>query len=362
MMRNHPMQSLSTILRHLFRSDVERACTNLPDSLNPHVQDFFRGLPDAYRSGTKGKPPFDSMTTANELLFLERYARHAYSGRGKIVDLGCWLGATSAALADGLSGGPYAEMHGVVEAYDLFEWREWMNPIKEAIGAKVDFRVGECFHSHVQKALASYERLVSVHKADLTSYRPPDDWQIEFLFIDAMKSWHLATSIAAHFFPHLMPGKSLVVQQDFAFHHPVVSTNHLLMWHLKDFFAPLHHVPDSCSMVFSTTRTPSLSDIPEYSPHSFNEREVCEAYCYCVPMVQRSMRSSLFVAKLCHGLLYHQRMTVTTAVEELRGHRLSQEMQETIVQSLRDGVPTASPDWADFAHGQAAKLTINTPR
>ena len=356
------MRSLADILQHLFRSDPTRARTNLPESLNSRLRDFVRGLPSAYRNGAKGKLPFDAMTTANELLFLDRYSRHAYSGRGKIVDLGCWLGATSAALADGLSGGPYAETQSVVEAYDLFEWQEWMNPIKEGIGAKVAFRVGECFHSHVLKGLAIYGKRVSVRKVDLTSYRPPDDWQIEFLFIDAMKTWRLAKSIAASFFPHLMPGDSLVVQQDFAFHHPSVSTNHLLMWHLKDFFEPIHHVPDSCSVVFSTTKTPSLSDIPEYSLTYFNEREVCEAYSYCVPIVQHSMRPSLFVAQLCHGLICHQQLTVTTAIEELRGRRLSWEIQNTIVQSLRDGVSTATPDWAAFAHAQAAKLKITPPR
>jgi hypothetical protein len=234
-----------------------------------------------------------------------------------------------------------------------------MNPIQKAIGGQVEFQSGECFYDRVQKNLARYGNLVSVHKVDLTSYRPPDDWQIEFLFIDAMKNWDLAKSIATNFFPKLLSRDSLVVQQDFAFHHPTVCTNHLMMWHLRNFFEPLHHVPDSCSVVFSTRKTPSRSDLHEYSIDSFDETDVVEAYRHCVPMVQESMRSSLGVAKLCHGLICHQALTVTTAVQELSGHQLSQDMQNTIAQSLRDGVRTAPPGWTEFAQGTTAKLQID---
>jgi hypothetical protein len=351
------MQKIFEIIRLFFRSGAKHPST-VDSCAAPSLQAFFRELAAAYGKGLKHTSAFDSMTTTNELLFLQHYAKDVYSGRGKIVDLGCWLGATSAALAEGLSGRRFSGALGEIEAYDLFEWREWMNPTKEAIGAKVDFHNGECFHSHVRKDLARYGDLVALHKVDLVSYSPPEDWLIEFLFIDAMKSWDLAGSIASNFFPKMITGQSLVVQQDFAYHHPTVSTNHLLMWHLRDFFKPLHHVPDSCSMVFSTKKTPSVSDIPEYSLNYFSEREVCEAYSYCVPMVQESMRPSLLVAKLCHGLLSHQTMTVNTAIEELLDNRLSNEMQESIVQSLREGMPTAPPGWVDFAIGKAAKLNL----
>jgi hypothetical protein len=39
-------------------------------------------------------------------------------------------------------------------------------------------------------------------------------------------------------------------------------------------------------------------------------------------------------------------MTIAAAVEELQGHQLSQEMQTSIVQSLREGFLKAPPSWA----------------
>jgi hypothetical protein len=361
MKRNITMRFDSRFIRHLFPPHRKATLANGPNFRSfsiPKWPEFIRELPDAYRQGREGKTTLDSMTTANELILLERYAKQIYSGRGKIIDLGCWLGATSAALADGLSGGPCAQRQSLIEAFDLFEWRDWMNPIKKALGAKVIFQSGECFYNHVKNGLARYGDLVAVHKADLASYRPPEDWLIEFLFIDAMKSWELAHSIAANFFPKLMPAESLVVQQDFAFHHPTVSTNHLLMWHLRDFFKPLHHVPDSCSMVFSTEKTPSVSDIPKYSLNYFSEEDVLSAYRYCIPMVHESMRPSLMVAKLCHGLICHQRRTVTTAIEELGDRQLETGIKQTILESLKNSRSSGSAEWNEFAVRTAEKLEI----
>jgi hypothetical protein len=351
------MQKIFEIIRLFFRSGAKHPST-VDSCAAPSLQAFFRELAAAYGKGLKHTSAFDSMTTTNELLFLQHYAKDVYSGRGKIVDLGCWLGATSAALAEGLSGRRFSGALGEIEAYDLFEWREWMNPIKEAIGAKVDFHNGECFHSHVRKDLARYGDLVALHKVDLVSYSPPEDWLIEFLFIDAMKSWDLAGSIASNFFPKMITGQSLVVQQDFAYHHPTVSTNHLLMWHLRDFFKPLHHVPDSCSMVFSTEKTPSVSDIPKYSLNYFSEEDVLSAYRYCIPMVHESMRPSLMVAKLCHGLICHQRRTVTTAIEELGDRQLETGIKQTILESLKNSRSSGSAEWNEFAVRTAEKLEI----
>jgi hypothetical protein len=45
-------------------------------------------------------------------------------GRGEVVELGCWLGAGSVALAEGLAEGPARGRH--VYAYDAFRWTRWM--------------------------------------------------------------------------------------------------------------------------------------------------------------------------------------------------------------------------------------------
>jgi hypothetical protein len=317
---------------------------------------FIKGLERSYRQGRNAGGKFDSMTTSNELVFLDHYGRDFYFGRGKIVDLGCWLGATTAALADGLLQSPRSKGRHNIESFDLFQWDEWMNPIKEAIGAKVDFVAGQCFYDHVRTNLGRYSDLVAVHKADLSVYRPPEEWKIEFIFVDAMKNWELARSIAANFFPKLIPGESLVVQQDFAFNDPIVSTNHLLMWHLRDYFEPLHHVPHSCSMVFLTRKTPDARDIPAYTHDFFGPEEVEEAYRYCLPMIQESMRPALLVAKLCHGLMCYQEATVFSALKQLETHKLPRNMQETVLRCMAQGYGTPPPGWDAVVAGLQTRI------
>jgi hypothetical protein len=318
---------------------------------------FVKALETYYSQERSSRNVLGSMTTPKELMFLDRYARDFYTGKGKIVDLGCWLGATTAALADGLTESPHTGSEKVVESFDLFEWHDWMNPIKEAIGSQLDFATGQCFYNHVKSSLERYGRLITVHKADLSSYRPPDEWMIEFLFVDAMKNWDLARAIATNFFPRLIPGESLVVQQDFAFYDPIVSTNHLLMWHLRDHFAPLHHVPDSCSMVFVTTKALDASQIPAYTHDYFGEAEVEEAYRYCLPMVQDSMRPHLLVSKLCHGLMCHQQKTVNDAIMQLQDVVHHQPFRETIERSMRSGYAATPHGWDSFLADVEPRLT-----
>jgi len=323
---------------------------------------FIKCLESSYRQGRNKSFKFDSMTTPNELVFLEYYGRDFYFGRGKIVDLGCWLGATTAALAEGLLQSARSASHASIESFDLFQWEEWMNPIKKEIGANVDFLTGQCFYEHVKNDLQRYGELVSVHKTDLAVYLPPDELAIEFLFVDAMKNWELAYSIAANFFPKMIPGESLVVQQDFAFYDPIVSTNHLLMWHLRDYFEPLHHVPHSCSMVFLTKKTPDFKDIPIYTHDFFGPEEVDAAYKYCLPMIEESMRPALLVAKLCHGLMCYQETTVASALKELEAHKLPRNMEETVLRCMAEGYGARPPGWISVLAGLQSRIEAVSSR
>jgi hypothetical protein len=201
------------------------------------------------------------MVTDDELAFLEHYARWTYTGQGLIVDLGCWLGATTLALARGVSANPAPRRARPIEAIDRFVWEGWMTPIAQALGVPRAYQPGDDFLEDTRALLGPYAPLVTLTQANLLE-KPAGRVPVEFLFIDAMKSWDLANAIARGFFPRLTPGRSLVVQQDFGYHHPIGATNHLLMWLLRDFFEPVLHVPASCSMVFFHLRPLTRHDLP----------------------------------------------------------------------------------------------------
>src|SRR6266853_262637 len=97
-----------------------------------------------------------SMTTDNELCFLESYARWSFTGSGSIIDLGCWLGATTIALARGLAQNTLARDRRVVEGIDRFVWQPWMNTVTAQLGVRLPYRVGEEFLKDVERGVAPY--------------------------------------------------------------------------------------------------------------------------------------------------------------------------------------------------------------
>jgi hypothetical protein len=236
------------------------------------------------------------MVTDNELCFLETYARYSYTGAGKIVDLGCWFGATTLALARGVIDNPQRRWKRPIEALDRFQWEPWMTLIAQRLGSTC-YRDGESFLEWTQRTLKPYEDLIELRAVDLLapiSFGSP----IEFLFVDAMKSWDLANAIVQGFFSHFLAGRSLVVQQDFAYHHPAGATIHFLMWMLRDFLTPVYHVPGSCSVVFFVHRAPQKHELPYLDPTALTKEIARQAWEHSLGIVTREARREVHLCKI----------------------------------------------------------------
>ena len=238
------------------------------------------------------------MTIPRELAFCESYARECFSGEGRMVDLGCWYGATTFSLARGLTRNRRAKSSRLIEAFDLFVWRNAMDAVADKIKMPRTYRDGESFYDDVLRLLEPYKEVVRLHQQDLLQYKPTES-PVEFLFIDAMKSWPLAKKIVTDFFPLLIPGKSIVVQQDFILHDPIAATNHLLMWRLRDHFEWLHQIPRSGSVAFVCKKQISANELPDLGPELSTREEIDQAYDYsraCVP--EEESRAHIEATKL----------------------------------------------------------------
>jgi len=112
-----------------------------------------------------------------------------------------------------------------------------------------------------------------------------------------MKSWELTSSILRSFFPWLIPGRSVVVHQDFAFWgEPWV---HLINYRLREYFEPLYHVPASGSMAFHLRRPiPTHLTSAQYSYDSFSPKEIDAAIAYSASLVAPSMRPDILAVKV----------------------------------------------------------------
>ena len=287
------------------------------------------------------------MTTDLELALVESYARDVFTGAGRIFDLGCWYGATTAALARGLAGNTTATGNRRIQALDIFIWESWMNPIARQVGLHAHHADSSSFFAAVQERLEPFDGLVDLQAKDLLAY-DPGPGSIEFLFLDAMKTWPLADVIYRRFFPHLIPGTSLVVQQDFTWHHPVIATAHMMMWRLRDQFPFLHSVPYSSSTVYLCSDRVDWDGEPANAPDSFSLDDIHEAYEYSYACCGLERSLPLRAAKA--GFLA-QRQFYQSALAEARevfikSDQLPASVAADIMQwihDVRDDVPP-SPD------------------
>jgi hypothetical protein len=237
------------------------------------------------------------MTSAFEREYLQEYAKNSYTGRGEIVDLGCWLGSLTIPLVLGLKENSTIEQDRVcIHAYDIFIWESWMEPCVKGTSLENKYREGDSFLADFLEQTKPWEKQIKVYPGDLTRLKWSQNLPIEFLVIDAMKSWELTNSILQDFFPFLIPNVSIIQHQDFV--HYYTSWIHLIMYRLKDYFSPIKYVPSS-SMIFRYDK-----EIPQeffrqtYSFQDFSPDEINKAFEYSIQIVPQEAKPNIMASKI----------------------------------------------------------------
>lgn len=176
-----------------------------------------------------------TMLTAEESLLYHWLGRRVL-GDGAVVDLGAYAGGSAARLLSGLAAAGRANP---VHSYDRFRssrafWAKFMPD--EPLPASDDADLLPVVRRH----LAPWTGQVTLHIGDIGEKQ----WtggEIEILSVDAAKGAAMADHIAAEFFPALVPGRSVLVQQDYLM--AVQPWLPAQMVALRDHFLPLAHVP-----------------------------------------------------------------------------------------------------------------------
>ncbi|MEX2493389.1 MAG: hypothetical protein WD425_16675 [Nitrospirales bacterium] len=237
------------------------------------------------------------MTTMTERAYFLWYAQHLYTRSGVIVDLGSWLGSTTIALAIGLTKNENCgSSEKVLHAYDEFIWRDYMDQGVEGTSLQGKIQIGESFVQEFNNRIALWKKHIVVNPADLSHIK----WEgemIEFLLIDAMKSWELTTNIMKTFFPALRPGMSLILHQDFA--HWFTPWIHLTNYRMRDYFEFVYEVPRSGSVVFKLVKAipPELLS-PPLSFSSFTRDEIEAAFNYSFSLISKEKHPNVAAAKI----------------------------------------------------------------
>jgi hypothetical protein len=154
-----------------------------------------------------------TMLMADELRLLASLTEDYWRGEGIIIDAGCFLGGSTVALASGLRANlarrrlPETPL---IHSYDLFRIEDWTRGLYFPETAQA----GDSTRARFDRNVAAFAPLLRVIEGDITASEPPDE-PIEILFIDIAKHWTVCDWITENLFPRLIPGRSIVVQQDY---------------------------------------------------------------------------------------------------------------------------------------------------
>jgi hypothetical protein len=171
------------------------------------------------------------MMSVPEKKLLYWLARHEYTGEGAILDAGCYLGGSTRALAAGLD--ERADLAGTkpIYSYDLFEVTDRASAEhlrEERLGP------GDSFRPVFERNLGPLLRYCNVVEGDLLDKGWVGDAPIEIAFLDILKSWELNDLALRGFFPAFIPGRTVLIQQDFA--HEYCPWVHVTMGYLDSYF------------------------------------------------------------------------------------------------------------------------------
>jgi len=174
------------------------------------------------------------MLGLEERKLLYQLARYTYTGKGAVVELGAFCGASTCCLAAGMRDNPRA-VGRHVDSYDCFIANEpyLVDFIRTNFGETLD--IGQSFSSIFRRATAKYADLVEVHAGDLLEQSWPSGIPIEILFVDVAKTLALSGKVLTEFVAHLTPGRSLLIHQDF--YHPTAFYLPVVMDFLMDHFS-----------------------------------------------------------------------------------------------------------------------------
>jgi hypothetical protein len=268
-------------------------------------------------------PSLPTMITEEESRFFQECTARYVGRPGAIVDLGCWFGSTSIALAQGLrSRDPDpGEGREKVLGFDLFTWEQWM-PAGVQYGL---YQPGETFLPEARRLVADQGGgFVELARADLSTSRW-DGGPIKILLVDAMKSESLTRNIAVEYYPSLTAG-GLLIHQDYK--HFYTSWIHIVQSRLRDYFRFDGSVPRSGTVAFEVL-TPVPKDVIERAVEiaDTSDREIDESFRYSLGLVGEQEHANIAAAHVKHYGQLGRNKQARKWYEEYRRRGLSEQSE-----------------------------------
>lgn len=262
--------------------------TSLGLSVDGHVQggEVFAQTPwDAFTATDLGQAAMvPTMLNVKEQSFYVWLGREWATGAGAIVDLGSFAGGSAACLAEGVAQADRAQ---IVHGYDKFGLQDypgfkdrcaryWAKP--PASKSQFDPFVmpdipGDDLLPVAEVFMAPWGKGVRLYKGQIEAMTWTGE-PIELLVLDASKTAATMDRMSAMFFPHLIAGRSIIVQQDFLWwQQPWIAAQMAL---LSEYFTPVAYVP-RYSVSYLCVKTPPPEVMSELDVTSMRDGEFIAA-------------------------------------------------------------------------------------
>ena len=239
--------------------------------------------------------PFEApfgMLGRNETLLLYDLAKEWYRREGLIVDAGCYLGRSASSFGHGLQDNAFVtDKAGAIHCFDLFR----ADPPGAALlrGRGIDIRVGDSVRAIFDENTHDVAECLRVFEGDFLTMEWPAE-PIELLFVDVAKNQALHDRIVDVFYRQLIPGRSLVIHQDY--HNPFLPWIHIGMEFLAPYFEILEPRINNTALFLNTAPIPDEAlrrlaafDFDEDEQLDLMERQIARlpADCRHYPMLAR---------------------------------------------------------------------------
>lgn len=273
-------------------------------------------------------------------------ARNWLGAEGCIVDAGAFVGASSVAFADGAAaaGRRSFRERPILHAFDYFSVVDAY--VQQSIAES--FRrvgMGDSYLPIYERQTRHYRDMIAIHPGDFLAHHW-DATPIEILFVDLAKTSALNAHVVAEFFPRLLPGRSLVLQQDY-FHcwHPYI---HIAMEYLKDHFELIDERVDYQTAIWLLSSPVPPEKIKRIARYDFDASErlvLLDRLSGRSSPAMRPMIETVKLWQLCLDESYAAARHQLEAMDEaygLRGHealwaRQALEIEALIPQRRRQG-------------------------
>ena len=216
-------------------------------------------------------------TSRQEQRYCQLFASKFFTGQGRIVEFGPWLGSLTKALGRGLAVNPRIKKDlSYVDAFDRFQWDSFMEMWVEGSHLADKYRDAEIFVDEYKNQIRDFLEYVNVYVADLEQ----QDWSgqpIELLVNDAWKTVPIVRNTVSKFFPYLIPGSSHVIHQDYLW--ITESFIQIAMYRLREYFEFRSWIPEATMVVFRCVK--KLPELGSFFPEEYwelSQDEIEEAH------------------------------------------------------------------------------------